>query len=80
MVPGRLASSNDVPTRLEPAIGVYPATVYPSPTMTRSRYLTFVCPGCDESITVDAATRASLIENGCVLCGTTVSRNAFASH
>lgn len=37
----------------------------------------FVCPGCGESIRVNAAMRDALTNNGCVLCGTSVSANAF---
>jgi hypothetical protein len=37
----------------------------------------FVCPGCAEAIAVNGPMRRSLIDNGCVVCGGTVSDAAF---
>lgn len=39
---------------------------------------TFVCPECGESMSVNAPMRDALVENGCVVCGATVSRDAFS--
>ncbi|MFB6130910.1 MAG: hypothetical protein ABEJ28_08830 [Salinigranum sp.] len=39
----------------------------------------FVCPACAESITVNASMKEALIEHGCVICGSSVSANAFTS-
>lgn len=47
--------------------------------MSCSETHTFVCPGCTESISVDAGMRDALIEHGCVVCGTAVSPSAFTS-
>ncbi|MFB6352513.1 MAG: hypothetical protein ABEJ92_00350 [Halobacteriales archaeon] len=41
--------------------------------------LTFHCPGCDETLEVNPPMREALIDNGCVICGTAVSANAFSS-
>ena len=38
---------------------------------------TFACPECDESLEVNASMRDALIEKGCVLCGGTVTTDAF---
>lgn len=38
---------------------------------------TFVCPGCEESLEVNGSMKATLIERGCVFCGTDVTRAAF---
>lgn len=40
--------------------------------------LTFNCPECGESLEVNASMRDALIDNGCVICGSTVSTRAFA--
>ncbi|WP_192498473.1 DUF7560 family zinc ribbon protein [Halorussus halophilus] len=40
---------------------------------------TFACPACAESISVNASMRAALLDQGCVICGTRVSRDAFTS-
>lgn len=40
--------------------------------------LTFVCPGCGESLAVNVAMKEALIDNGCVICGTDVSSGAFS--
>lgn len=37
----------------------------------------FVCPECDNAITVTDATKEALTSDGCVLCGTAVSGTAF---
>ena len=36
---------------------------------------TFVCPACRQSIEVDDAMRATLIEAGCAVCGAPVSES-----
>lgn len=38
----------------------------------------FVCPACGESMEVDPMIRAALIDNGCLICGSEVSDNAFS--
>ncbi|WP_251343478.1 DUF7560 family zinc ribbon protein [Haloplanus halophilus] len=40
--------------------------------------LTFHCPDCGESMAVNAPMREALLEHGCVVCGSAVSRNAFS--
>ncbi|WP_458209947.1 DUF7560 family zinc ribbon protein [Haladaptatus sp. NG-SE-30] len=45
--------------------------------MSSTENYTFVCPKCTESITVDTEMRAALIDNGCVICGSTVSSYGF---
>ncbi|MFB6172563.1 MAG: hypothetical protein ABEJ23_08510 [Haloarculaceae archaeon] len=40
--------------------------------------LTFVCPGCGESLSVNHSMKEALIDNGCVICGTVVSDSAFS--
>lgn len=40
--------------------------------------LTFVCPGCGESLAVNDSMKEALIANGCVICGTDVSTRAFS--
>lgn len=37
----------------------------------------FVCPDCEESMEVNASMRDALVENGCVICGSSVSPDAF---
>ncbi len=37
----------------------------------------FVCPACDESLEVNDSMKDALIERGCVICGTTVTAEAF---
>jgi predicted RNA-binding Zn-ribbon protein involved in translation (DUF1610 family) len=37
----------------------------------------FVCPECAESITVNASMKEALLDHGCVICGTTVTKSAF---
>lgn len=38
---------------------------------------TFRCPECDESLEVNAEMKAVLVEKGCVICGATVTADAF---
>lgn len=38
---------------------------------------TFVCPKCEESLTVNDSMMDALIDNGCVICGTSVSAESF---
>jgi predicted nucleic acid-binding Zn ribbon protein len=40
---------------------------------------TFVCPECAESILVNDSMRDALLANGCVVCGSPVSRQAFSN-
>lgn len=40
--------------------------------------LTFVCPGCGESLAVNDSMKEALIDNGCVICGTAISSVAFS--
>lgn len=39
----------------------------------------FVCPGCLESITVNESMKNAILNEGCVLCGTGVSPEAFTT-
>lgn len=45
--------------------------------MSASEDVTFHCPECGQSIAVNAAMREALLENGCAVCGSPVSREAF---
>lgn len=37
----------------------------------------FVCSACEESLEVNEPMKKTLIERGCVICGTTVTEEAF---
>lgn len=37
----------------------------------------FTCPECQEEIRIDAGMRSSLMEMGCIVCGSDVTRDAF---
>jgi hypothetical protein len=37
----------------------------------------FVCPECRESLEVNDSMREALLDNGCVVCGSSVSCDAF---
>lgn len=39
----------------------------------------FACPGCEASLTVNDPMKDALIERGCVLCGTSLTAEAFTS-
>lgn len=39
--------------------------------------LRFVCPTCEESLTVNPSMRDALLEEGCVICGAAVTETAF---
>lgn len=39
---------------------------------------TFVCPACGESLEVNDSMKDALIERGCVICGTSVTAEAFS--
>jgi predicted RNA-binding Zn-ribbon protein involved in translation (DUF1610 family) len=39
----------------------------------------FSCPACGETLRVDASMRTTLLERGCVVCGTVVTTGAFSS-
>ncbi|WP_416838616.1 hypothetical protein [Haloferax sp. DFSO52] len=39
---------------------------------------TFVCPECGESMVVNGSMRDALIENGCVVCTSSVSSQSFS--
>lgn len=45
--------------------------------MSTSEDFIFVCPECAQSITVNAAMRDALVENGCAVCGSTVDKAHF---
>ncbi|SEK28990.1 DUF7560 family zinc ribbon protein [Haloferax larsenii] len=47
--------------------------------MTDSADYTFECPDCGESMMVNASMRDALIDNGCVICGSTVSQQSFST-
>lgn len=38
----------------------------------------FVCPVCEETIDVNSSMKDALVENGCVICGSSVSQAAFS--
>jgi hypothetical protein len=37
----------------------------------------FVCPACDERLEVNDSMKAALLDRGCVICGASVSAEAF---
>ena len=37
----------------------------------------FVCPACAESISLDGRMLEALLSHGCVICGSSVTRDAF---
>ncbi|MFB6102359.1 MAG: hypothetical protein ABEJ73_07305 [Haloplanus sp.] len=37
----------------------------------------FLCPDCDESLEVNDSMKDALLEEGCVICGTVVTAEAF---
>lgn len=45
--------------------------------MTVDEDFTFVCPECEESLTVNDSMMDALIDKGCVICGSTVSTESF---
>jgi predicted RNA-binding Zn-ribbon protein involved in translation (DUF1610 family) len=47
--------------------------------MSASEDYTFVCPECGESMMVNDSMRQALVENGCVICGSSVSGGAFCA-
>ena len=38
----------------------------------------FRCPSCEESLTVNGAMRAALVDRGCVVCGAELTAAAFS--
>ncbi|MFW5959418.1 MAG: DUF7560 family zinc ribbon protein [Natronomonas sp.] len=42
------------------------------------RKYVFVCPECDESLEVNDSMKEALVERGCVICGTSVTTEAFS--
>jgi len=46
--------------------------------MTEGGDLTFHCPDCGETMTVNESMRDALLDYGCVVCGSTVSPMAFS--
>jgi hypothetical protein len=38
---------------------------------------TFLCPECNESLSVNGPMRELLIDRGCVICGTSITESAF---
>jgi endogenous inhibitor of DNA gyrase (YacG/DUF329 family) len=38
----------------------------------------FSCPACGETLRVNGSMRSTLIERGCVVCGTVVTTGAFS--
>jgi predicted RNA-binding Zn-ribbon protein involved in translation (DUF1610 family) len=47
--------------------------------MKRDDEFEFGCPACGETLTVNDSMRVALIENGCVVCGTGLTADAFDS-
>ncbi|MFB6183754.1 MAG: hypothetical protein ABEI96_04295 [Haloarculaceae archaeon] len=39
----------------------------------------FVCPDCDESLTVNESMMVALLEKGCVICGADLSETSFSA-
>lgn len=46
--------------------------------MSVSEEFTFDCPDCGESMEVNSAMKDALVTNGCVVCGASVSPQAFS--
>jgi hypothetical protein len=46
--------------------------------MTDGTDYTFVCPECAESMVVNGPMRDALIDNGCVICGSSVTDQSFS--
>lgn len=46
--------------------------------MSTSEEIVFTCPECGETMVVNPAMRDALRSNGCVVCGASVSDDAFA--
>jgi transcription initiation factor IIE alpha subunit len=42
------------------------------------REYVFLCPECNESMRLDNSMRKALIERGCVVCGASVTADAFS--
>jgi len=40
----------------------------------------FLCPECDESLKINDSMKASIVDRGCVICGTSVARKAFTQN
>jgi hypothetical protein len=40
----------------------------------------FRCPECDESLKVNDVMKESLVDRGCVICGTSVTSEAFTNN
>jgi hypothetical protein len=38
----------------------------------------FVCPECEEKLSINESMRETLLEKGCVICGSPLSEEAFA--
>jgi predicted RNA-binding Zn-ribbon protein involved in translation (DUF1610 family) len=45
--------------------------------MASAQAYVFICPECQEEIRIDAGMRSSLIDSGCVVCGSEVTNEAF---
>ena len=45
--------------------------------MANSVAYTFVCPACRETMEVNESMREALLSHGCVVCGSSVSGEAF---
>jgi hypothetical protein len=41
--------------------------------------ITFACPECGECLEVNPPMREALVRKGCVVCGASVSRDAFSN-
>jgi transcription initiation factor IIE alpha subunit len=39
----------------------------------------FVCPECEERLEINETMKETLIERGCVICGTPVTEEAFTA-
>ncbi|MFB6297989.1 MAG: hypothetical protein ABEH56_05680 [Salinirussus sp.] len=37
----------------------------------------FVCPECEEELNVNESMKQTLVEKGCVICGSSLSEEAF---
>jgi transcription elongation factor Elf1 len=58
---------------------IYPERANDEIPMSASEEFTFDCPSCGASMAVNASMRDALVENGCVVCGASVTAEAFSS-
>lgn len=76
-VPVREDRSGCILGGLEKGGFIYGGLTYSQLPMTVDEDFTFICPECEESLTVNDSMMDALIDKGCVICGSTVSTESF---